>query len=115
MKQATYKKIRTDVARLEEIPNIGVSIAGNLRFHLAACGKTSCRLCRRCRGESRASVIRLLSRFLASSSARLHCGRAFDLFYPATLARRLHRHHSLAVLRGDTTTMLASRAGQSTD
>jgi hypothetical protein len=32
MKQATSKKIRTDVARLEDIPNIGVSIASNLRF-----------------------------------------------------------------------------------
>jgi hypothetical protein len=31
MKQATSRKVRTNVVRLEDIPNIGVSIAGNLR------------------------------------------------------------------------------------
>jgi hypothetical protein len=67
---------------------------------------------RGCRGEYRASVIGFVIALLASSSARLQYGRVFDLFYPATLARPLHRHHSLAALRGDKTTTLASRGGQ---
>src|SRR5262245_16595628 len=31
MKRAGKSKVRTDVARLEDIPNVGVSVAGDLR------------------------------------------------------------------------------------